>query len=241
MRIYFEIKRKYDLIMKYKKHLRTIKLIIILMYFFNIKYFKLTTIKNNIKLDELNYYLNNFEILIKKPTNKTDKFLLEENKNVSMLLTKDKNITSLDTLFFNKKCNFGNCIIFLNKIIFYCEIIGCKNIILNKDIFWFIKNNITIYDYNITISVDDYIKYNNSNILIYDSWDIFFFFFKIKPEIRSNYLRNEILLNLPKMITHNKDLYIHLRGGDIFALNPHRPYAQPPLCFYKNILYFYIP
>jgi hypothetical protein len=38
------------------------------------------------------------------------------------------------------------------------------------------------------------------------------------------------------MITHNKDLYIHLRGGDIFALNPHRPYAQPPLCFYKNIL-----
>ena len=67
---------------------------------------------------------------------------------------------------------------------------------------------------------------------------IFFFHFsyKIKPEIRSNYLRNEILLNLPKMVTHEKDLYIHLRSGDIFLPIPHWPYAQPPLCFYNNIL-----
>jgi hypothetical protein len=133
-------------------------------------------------------------LLIKKPTNKTDNLLLEEKKNMSMLLTKNQNITSLDILFLNQKCKFGNCIAILNKIIFYCEIIGCKNIILNKDIYWFIKNNITIYDYNITISVDDYKKYNNSKILIYDSWDIYYTFLKIKPEIRSTYFRNEILL-----------------------------------------------
>ena len=117
---------------------------------------------------------------------------------------------------------------------FYCEIIKCKNIILNKDYFWFIKNNITISDYNITISVDDYKNYNNSIALIYDSWDLFFSFFKIKPEIRIHYLRNEIILNLPKILTHEKDLFIHIRSGDIFFSIIHSPYAQPPLCFYNN-------
>ena len=127
-------------------------------------------------------------------------------------------------------------IVFLNKLIFYCEIIGCKNIVLNKHIYWFIKNNIIIN--NISISVDKYKKkkYNSPTSIIYNSFNIFFSFFKIKPKIRSNYFRNEILLNLPKMVTHDKDLYIHIRGGAIFGNAPHKPYAQPPLCFYNNVL-----
>jgi hypothetical protein len=212
------------------------KLFIFIIIIFNIKYFVLTKNKNNIKIDELNYYLNNFDLLIKKPSTITDNILLEEKKNIINLLSNNRNLTVLNTIFLNKACNFGNCIAFLNKIIFYCEIIKCKNIILNKDFYWFIKNNITISDYNITISMDDYKNYNNSIALIYDSWDLFFSFFKIKPEIRIHYLRNEILLNLPKIVTHEKDLFIHIRSGDIFFSIIHSPYAQPPLCFYNDIL-----
>ena len=38
------------------------------------------------------------------------------------------------------------------------------------------------------------------------------------------------------MITHENDLYIHIRSGDIFIPQPHSPYVQPPLCFYNDIL-----
>ena len=220
----------------FKKYLWKFKLIIFIINIFNIKYFVLTKNKNNIKIDELNYYLNNFDLLVKKPSTITDNILLEEKKSIINLLSNNRNLTVLNTIFLNKECNFGNCIVFLNKLMFYCEIIKCKNIILNKDYFWFIKNNITISDYNITVSVDDYKNYNNSIALIYDSWDLFFSFFKIKPEIRIHYLRNEIILNLPKIVTHEKDLFIHIRSGDIFFSIIHSPYAQPPLCFYNDIL-----
>jgi hypothetical protein len=230
------IKNYNNYLKKFKKNLLKFKLIIFIIIIFNIKYFVLTKIKNNIKIDELNYYLNNFDLLVKKPSNITDNILLEEKKSIINLLSNNRNLTVLNTIFLNKECNFGNCIVFLNKLIFYCEIIKCKNIILNKDFYWFIKNNITISDYNITISVDDYKNYNNSIALIYDSWDLFFSFFKIKPEIRIHYLRNEIILNLPKIVTHEKDLFIHIRSGDIFFSIIHSPYAQPPLCFYNDIL-----
>jgi hypothetical protein len=36
-------------------------------------------------------------------------------------------------------------------------------------------------------------------------------------------------------LDYNK-IYIHFRGGDIFANNPHKAYVQPPLSYYKNII-----
>lgn len=49
--------------------------------------------------------------------------------------------------------------------------------------------------------------------------------------------RNEIINNLPKVKIHPNDLYIYSRGGDIFSSNnSHSLYAQPPLCFYEEIL-----
>ena len=50
--------------------------------------------------------------------------------------------------------------------------------------------------------------------------------------------RHEILNNLPKVKIKVDDLYIYLRGGDIFTrLNIANPnYIQPPLCFYKKVL-----
>jgi hypothetical protein len=51
-------------------------------------------------------------------------------------------------------------------------------------------------------------------------------------------LRKEIIDNLPKVKIYIYDLYIYIRGGDIFrSLNKSAAsYGQPPLCFYRRIL-----
>lgn len=121
-------------------------------------------------------------------------------------------------------------------MLYYCEIIGCKLIILDKREFWFIRNKIIIKKYGITITVDDREKYNNSFPIYYNSGNIFYSFFVIKPEIKIFFLQNEIIKNLPKFEISSDNLYIHIRSGDIFNVLPHSPYAQPPLCFYERIL-----
>ena len=51
-------------------------------------------------------------------------------------------------------------------------------------------------------------------------------------------MKNEIIKNLPRLSISKNDLYIYIRSGDIFSTaRIHRNYAQPPLCFYKNIFY----
>ena len=63
--------------------------------------------------------------------------------------------------------------------------------------------------------------------------------FNLKIENRFNIFKKEILKNLPKVKTNKNDLYIHIRGGDIFKnRNPSfaPDYAQPPLCFYRKVI-----
>ena len=45
----------------------------------------------------------------------------------------------------------------------------------------------------------------------------------------------EIYNNIPKYISNHDELYIHIRGGDIFS-GRQENYVQPPLCFYEHIL-----
>ena len=164
-------------------------------------------------------------------------YIIKEKKSILDLFSKcvGRNITSVDTIFFEANCNFGNCIVILNKILFYCEIIGCKTIILDENKFWFIKNQIIYKKYNISIKVG---KFNNDSSLYYNSMAIFFTFFYIKPEIRIGLIRNEIIRNLNEVNADKEDLYIHIRSGDIFN-DAHSPYAQPPFCFYRKILNYY--
>ena len=53
----------------------------------------------------------------------------------------------------------------------------------------------------------------------------------------SNY-KKYLLYNLPKVVTHQNDLYIYIRSGDIFLhhLDYIGGYYQPPFCFYAKIL-----
>ena len=88
---------------------------------------------------------------------------------------------------------------------------------------------------NISIKVGKEIKCDNISSLYYDSMSPFYSFFYIKPEIRINLIRNEIIRNLNKINLDKENLYIHIRSGDIFFY-AHTPYAQPPFCFYRKIL-----
>ena len=201
----------------------------------------ISKIINNCFLQEKSIYLNRYLILQKLADNPKNKLIFKEKRNILNLISQTikKNITNLYSIFYTTKCKFGNLLVILNKLIFFCEILNCKKIILDKNIFWFIKKKIIINNSNITIDVDDKKKYyNNSFIIYYDSDNIFYTIFQIKPNIKINYLRNEILSNLPKTNTSKKDLYIHVRSGDIFIIS-HYPYAQPPLCFYLTILKYF--
>ena len=134
-----------------------------------------------------------------------------------------------------------NILIVINKIIYYNKFFGYNNVLLDKKNTWFIKDKVFIKEYNITIEVDDINKYISNlhllkpnNIFLY-CFDFFYFPFKFKPEITINFLKNEILKNIPKVNVSQDELYIHVRSGDIFNYFPLRYYAQPPLCFYEKV------
>jgi len=78
---------------------------------------------------------------------------------------------------------------------------------------------------------------NNKVLCIYEISKYLFYFPRvIIPEARTDLIKSEILNNLPYVIINEKDLYIHIRGGDAFYNHPHCIYAQPPLCFYEKII-----
>ncbi len=76
--------------------------------------------------------------------------------------------------------------------------------------------------------------------MVINSNEIFNSFYLIKPVIKINFIKNEIINNLPKINISENYLFIHIRSGDAFKnKKPHKDYAQPPLCFYISILQNY--
>ena len=181
------------------------------------------------------------------PKDLNDPLVKKERKDIFETISRNlgKNVTSIDTVYFDVNFRFGNQLLVINKLIFYCELIGCKKIILNPEPenALYIKNKIIDEKFNLTIEVinnntsrNEFLKYSilNYNYFFYYS------FHNIKVENRLNVIKNEMLRNLPKVSTDQNDLYIHIRGGDIFmkVLSPNYSpsYAQYPLCFYTKII-----
>lgn len=138
-------------------------IILILVYFLKyhhlqnkIKYYDIKSIKENIEKIFLN--------LKDKPASSNDYLIKKEKENLLKFLSKyhRKKIDSVDTIYLFQNFRFGNQIIIINKIIFYCEIISCKKIILDKNYNWFIKNKIFDEKYKMTIEVGSIDKLNNS-------------------------------------------------------------------------------
>lgn len=130
--------------------------------FKNNKVFLIKKIKIIIIIIIFYFYQNKFQLIFHKfkinhdRENKSDfldlkdksffnnSSIIQEKERILSFFSKEleKNITFVNNLFYSLNFNFGNLLCSLNKIIFYCEILGCKKIFLDKDIFWF--NNFII-------------------------------------------------------------------------------------------------
>ena len=156
-------------------------------------------------------------------------------------IKKNKNISKIETFYATVQTGVGNSVSAVNNMILYCDIIGCNKIILKDNSIgrkWLIKNPLYIKNLNITIMQGHDVDCNNdNNLCLYETGFDFFPPFMLKPDVRINYFKDEILRNLPIVNIDPEALYIHLRGGDIFKnSNPSPLYAQPPLCFYEKII-----
>ncbi len=149
--------------------------------------------------------------------------------------SENKNLSQIKGVFIEKSLRYGNSIALLNNLLYYCEILNITNIYLNSKKNWPIFENITSDEINITLFPDK--KVVLRSIANFDKNYIYYQRI-IKPEIRINKLKYEIKHYLPKIIINQKDLYIHIRSGDIFKYKSNKSinYAQPPLCFYQSIL-----
>lgn len=94
-----------------------------------------------------------------------------------------RKITAVNTIFLSQKMMFGNQIILINLVIFFCEILGCKKIILDKNWNWFIKNKIIYRKYRMIIDVGEIKDYKANNCSIFDFSGNFFFMQNILSQI----------------------------------------------------------
>ena len=148
-----------------------------------------------------------------------------------------KNLTEVDSVYMNYQIRFGNQLIAFNKVLFYCELVKCKKIIMNRHNNIYIRNTINDTKFNLSIEMaQPGINYENDFITNYYP-NPFYHFLEIRPENKFSVFRDEILRNLPAVQINKNDLYIHIRGGDIFV-DPifGYGYIQPPYCFYKAVI-----
>jgi hypothetical protein len=193
-------------------------------------------------------YFKRFEKIYAKYRNETELSFENKNKYKQYLLNGFSSLfkkiyKKIDVIILNKKMHFGNAILVLNNLIYFCEILSCKQIYLSKH-YWFVKKKIYDKELNITISPFTKGTWNNqSTIYINSNSNIFQLFKNNYIPVRTYILKNEILSNLKLIDTKIEDLYINIRSGkDIFK--NHVPfsslYIQPLLCFYKTIIEMFI-
>ena len=189
-----------------------------------------------IKIDFYSNNTKNFLLSLKK------KDSLSQKEKVFQFLSKSngKNVSKIKTIFLTRNVRFGNMLIIIYRVLFFCKMIGCKKIILNKEKCWYIQKKIIAQKDKLIIELNDKKNINNSDVLIVDPY--FFYVYRnklIRPNYYINLIRGEIFNNLPNIIINKNDLYIYIRSGDLFnypAPKSGKCHAQPPLCFYTKIL-----
>ena len=193
-----------------------------------------------------NQYFTRFDNVFDTCRNKTELSDEYKNKFKQYLLKEysslfNKTYKKIDVIIFNQKMNLGNAIFVINNLIYFCEILGCKNIYLYKG-YWFVKKPIYDKELNITISPLNTNIWNNQTSVYYTPNLSFYktiklFIYNFIP-VRTYILKNEIFSNIKLIDTKLEDLYINIRSGkDIFNnVHVHSYYFQPPLCFYQTII-----
>ena len=150
-----------------------------------------------------------------------------------------KNLIYIDSLYIRGIMRYGNYLISLNNAIIFCELFNCKRIVIEKNKNIIINHPIFYLKYNLTIEANQIFNYLNYNSIILNLKFFFYLNFSLLGNVDRFYLfRNEIMKYLPKVKLHSYDLFIYIRGGDIFKTfnKSHKDYQQPPLCFYESVL-----
>jgi hypothetical protein len=146
------------------------------------------------------------------------------------------NLQKIKYIFIGTRTSYENLLLILSKAVFYCEIVGCKKIILDKRYYWFINKMFRFKKYKLMIAPDykKNIEYNNVifdhtlNLVTYNKF--------IFPENKIYLFKDEILKNLPKVVTSPNELYIYIKSGDIFMKTDSLYHIQSPLCFYRQVI-----
>ena len=159
-----------------------------------------------------------------------EKFIQEILKRYGKDLRKVKIIVVLNSVF------FGNHMIGLSNIIYYCEILGIKNLYLNSKYDFFIKNDIITDKIHILIKSIDTLNCSSQDIFCGHIHPDFFYPQGLRPKRRLSILKKEIMNNLPKVQINKNDLYIYIRSGDIFISSIEYNYTPSPYCFYERII-----
>jgi hypothetical protein len=153
------------------------------------------------------------EININNMTDSPNKSLIElEKKELWQFISRSisKNISRVKYICLGQKCNFGNLFIIISKVIFYCQLLGCKKIIIeNNEKTWFIKNKIIDKQHKLIILSDKLNKEKNI-CTIFDKTSNFFHYSKYIFQKSNGLLKSEILKNLPKVPTNKDELYIYI-------------------------------
>jgi len=180
----------------------------------------------------LESYLN-LKVLSKDPKDNSNN---EAKKQLlTFLKLYNPNISQIKEVYIQRTHFFGNRMVMINHILYFCEIFEWKNIYLNSEYNWYIKQFISD-KFNISLISNSQVNCSNISIWCLDLKAFYMFPKVIKSEVRLNKLKDEIIRNLPQIQTNISDLYIHIRSGDVFFGYVNRAYAQPPLCFYKYII-----
>ena len=236
------------LINKYKVIQRLLliqKINVLPNYFKEILYYYFTNDSleyNKVKYTEINnlillFSLNDFSKLTNNITKHKMKIeLLNELQKKPKKLKVNSSFED-KIVYVDKSFNFGNSLVLLNNLIYYCEILNLKNIYLNSNYKWPISQNISYGKMNISLISTKSINLKKDSIIIFDR-KLIYFQKVFKPEIRINILKTEIKRYLPEIKVNENDLYIHIRGGDIFGYKAkgNINYAQPPLCLYLKVI-----
>lgn len=168
------------------------------------------------------------------------------NRNQAIALNKEqllklisiyvgKNISSVKSIFLSQKTKFENLIMIINNAIFYCEILQCKNVILDKKYYWFIRKKVKYKKNKLIITKGKIDNLEKKNLIIDKTNNLLNLpsFFKIDSKI--NVIKNEVLANLPKVIVNKNDLFIFIKSN-YYLKKSTDFYIHPPYCFYQTIL-----
>ena len=186
----------------------------------------------------LEKYLNLTDITLEK----NETYILERKEQLLKHFTSlsgGKNFPDVK-LYVLDILRFGNNMVMFNNLIYYCEILGLKNIYLNSKNNWYIKDKIVGKYINITMMNPKDVNCNSKDIVCFKFYSgpgcFLLYQTVIKPQVRLYVVKDEIKRNLPHVEIDPDDLYIHIRSGDIFRIPVPNGYAQPPLCFYQTII-----